>query len=105
MPTVARPRGRPVRVKVQLDLLPGAQHRVEHPSHMIEPEGQRRHGIDEEAGLQPVLRQPRELIADPDARRLDRAAVDLVAFVPGLMVSPGELGVDGEESVSHGGSV
>src|SRR3546814_11363613 len=88
-------------MELKLDLVTARQDRRDERLEPIEPEHQRGHRIDEETRLEPVHREAIELMADPDAGRIERALDDFSRVERGGVMAPGQLGIDGEEDRSE----
>ncbi|MCY1169332.1 hypothetical protein D9M73_93570 [compost metagenome] len=95
---VARHRSGPIRMQMQLHLLPGREDRFHDRPDGREPKGQCRHWIDEEARLQSVPRKHVQLIRHPDARRFQRPRENLGPDQPVGVVAPHQFRVDGQEN-------
>ena len=102
---VIGPRPGPLRMEVQLHLLPRIEHRLDRRADRGEPIDQRRQRIDEETPLQPVPREQRQMMREPDAAGLERPPAHLVGGQAGGVMPPRDLRVDGEEDVRHGAGV
>ena len=98
---IVRPRARPIGMQVQLHLLPRLADIADQAAERLQPEQQRRHRIDEETRLQPISRQLAELIADAYTGGLDRTFEQRQHFKPGGVMTPGDLGVHGQENWGH----
>src|SRR3546814_20150117 len=74
---------RPIGMEVKLDLLTARQDRRDERLEPIEPEHQRGHRIYEDTLLEPVHRAAIELLAEPDADRVERAPTHVTSEQPG----------------------
>src|SRR3546814_12067395 len=80
---------RPIGMEVKLDLLTARPDRRDERLEPIEPEHQRGHRIDEETRREPVHREAIELMADPDAGRLEPPPDDFSRRERGGALAPG----------------
>ncbi len=90
--------GGPVRMQMELHLLPGRQNRFHNRPDGREAKGQRRHRIDEEACLQPMPREHLKLIRHPDARRFQRTRENLRPGQAIAVMAPHQFRIDGQEN-------
>lgn len=102
---LAGPRAGPLRMKVQLHLLPRRQDRFDDAADGREAVDQSGQRIDEEARLEPMPREQIGLIRQPDPARLDRPRPHFGRRQSRDMVPPGELRVDRAEDVRHAARV